>query len=99
MKRLSFLASIFGLAVARAQQCFVPIINGVCPVPVYPQYNTTGTQPIVTIPMWQERRPKNGQCPVCGTFAQAFKSEDVKSWMVRCNRCSNGFWQDAEVSK
>jgi uncharacterized protein with PIN domain len=64
---------------------------------------------LVVLP-WQNTKPKNGQCPVCGTQAKPWKIEngmitDSHSHafgtreLIRCAHCSNAFWQDAETGR
>jgi hypothetical protein len=47
---------------------------------------------------WSERKPNNGQCPVCGVQAEPWKRRPIEfsERLIRCARCSNAFFQDAE---
>lgn len=58
---------------------------------------------------WTESKPRNNECPVCGTMATAYRrvfAEGSKPWrkitddpadrMTRCYHCNVVFWQDAE---
>ena len=48
-------------------------------------------------------KPKNGQCPVCGTLAEKYDRWDIgmmpQYQLVRCTHCNAAFWQDAEDMK
>jgi rubredoxin len=93
--RKSFLAALTGfLGIARAQ---VPQSHE----------NLLGTP-------WDTRKPKNRECPVCGTMAKPYKTihdcfgpvnmkdgsmkfvDCEPQRLIRCERCSNAFFQDAE---
>jgi len=45
-------------------------------------------------------KPRNGECPVCGTMAKKYDRWDIGMMppheLVRCTHCSAAFWQDAE---
>lgn len=48
-------------------------------------------------------KPRNGECPVCGTMAKPYVRMDIGmepvQRTVRCAHCSAAFWQDAEDVK
>ena len=110
MKRLSFLASLFGFAaVAKAQH------------PVAAPKEAANSLTRLSWP-WEDTKPLNNQCPVCGTMAKEYHQPtlpihnnchsvrddatitecdtlDVKYGQIdlitRCKRCNNAFYQEA----
>lgn len=62
--------------------------------------------PVYTIPKdgnsggYLRPKPRNGECPVCGTMAKKYDRWDIGMMppheLVRCAHCSAAFWQDAE---
>lgn len=48
-------------------------------------------------------KPRNGECPVCGTIAQKYDRWDTAMMpqyeLVRCAHCKAAFWQDAEDAR
>ena len=76
------------------------------------------SNPIYTVPFHavkpQPYKPKNGECPVCGTMAPKYFAQsarvltvippinvpaDPDSKIIRCTHCNAAFWQDAEGVK
>ena len=42
-------------------------------------------------------KPRNGECPVCGTMYERIGSvPSGKTALNRCTHCNAAFWQDAE---
>lgn len=41
---------------------------------------------------WSEEKPKNKQCPICGTLAKGAKNPLVDTRMCECLNCSAAFF-------
>lgn len=93
MKRRGIIATLFGLAgVARAQQATGEL------------FDRTGTAPLNdhacnAVPGEQcKPKPKNNECPVCGTMAEPYKQGPYmpNSQRIDCAYCNATFKQFAE---
>lgn len=89
MRRLSFLAALLGIGVAKAQDFRLE-------ERVRFAMSRAGRKQI---------KPKNGECPLCGTMADPFKPEKETIWRDHCTPaygmsaglrlCSGGDYVDA----
>lgn len=102
MKRLSFLTALFGLGVAKAQSitffkqnCEMDGEGLKCTPRGKGAYLRFDRNPLVG-------KPRNGECPVCGTMAEPFKPERMTVWRDNCAPqpptslvgCIGGGWVD-----
>jgi hypothetical protein len=107
MKRLAFLASLFGFGVAAKAQHPVGV----------DEPNTSKPADSKFLWPWVIRKPENNQCPVCGTMAEPYRTltevcnkRTATAWfpewptcvelgdprLTRCSRCNAAFFQDAQ---
>ena len=107
MNRFRFLAALFGFG-ASAQ---IVQTEGTTESKILKWYLSSGNSNVALYvgadnnAFLGKSKPKNNQCPVCGTMAEPVMKERLSSseatvykWVncIRCEHCNTAFWQDAE---
>jgi hypothetical protein len=101
MKRFSFITALLGVGVAKAQQA-------VASSGYFERVVETPPDPAAGIFGWarlgrQRKKPANGECPVCGTMAEAFNPVKETASTFRCIPQGDGNsadcrWRDTDVT-